>query len=282
MGMHQSPQNKYRLLFEKANEAIIILKEDKINEINESARKLFKCPEESLIGKPLNFLIPISKEALEEALKSEAKTLEIECKRFNGTPIELEISLSKARLGKEEFIFAFIRDITKKKKEVKRLIFLSIKDPLTGIYNRRYFEKRLKEEIKRANRTGRTFSLIMFDLDDFKKINDIHGHEIGDITLRKVSRIISERIRETDIFCRWGGEEFLILLPDTDLNGAVKLAEELKERINQIEIPGGKKLTASFGVTSYEPGDTLKTLRTRADTLLYKSKSSGKNRISFK
>lgn len=280
--MNRNSEDKYRLLFEKASDAIIILEEGRVSELNESAKKLFACSQEEVIGKPITSLIPVSREDLEEILRGEAKRLEIECRRANGTPLEVEISLSKAKIGGKDLLFAFIRDITERKREIKKLLFISIVDPLTGAYNRRYFRKRLEEEIERAKRTEGTFSLIMFDLDNFKEINDKYGHEVGDITIRKVSRVVRERIRKTDIFARWGGEEFFILLPNTDLNGAVKLAEELRDRINQIEIPGGERVTASFGVTSYRPGDTAKDLRTRADSLLYKSKASGKNRISFK
>lgn len=279
--MSKEVLEKYKLLFEKAKDAIIILEGDKISEVNESAKRLFSCSEQELIGKPLSSLILTSPEKLEETLKEETKALEIQCLRGNGTPIEVEIALSKANLEDKSYTFAFIRDITKKKKEFKRLFFISIIDPLTGAYNRRYFKGRLEEEIERAKRTGRTFSLIMFDLDKFKEINDTYGHEVGDLTLKKVSRTVKERIRKTDIFARWGGEEFFILLPETDLNGAIKLAEDLRNKISQIEIPGGERLTASFGVTSYRPGDTARDLRVRVDNLLYKSKASGKNCISF-
>lgn len=279
--MGKEPLERYKLLFEKARDAIIILEGDKISELNESARKLLSCSEQELIGKPFNSLILISPESLTEALKDGSKTLEIQCLRGNGTPIEVEVALSKANLEGKDYTFAFIRDITKRKREFKRLFIISIIDPLTGAYNRRYFKGRLEEEVERAKRTGRTFSLIMFDLDRFKEINDTYGHEVGDLTLKKVARAVKERIRKTDIFARWGGEEFFILLPETDLNGATKLAEDLRARISQIEIPGGERVSASFGVTSYRPGDNARSIRIRADTLLYKSKAAGKNCISF-
>ncbi|MCS7234091.1 MAG: sensor domain-containing diguanylate cyclase [Synergistetes bacterium] len=279
--MSKEPLEKYKLLFDSAKDAIIILEEYKIKELNESAKRLFAHSEDELIGKPLNSLIPIPQEVLEEILKGKERVLEAEYSKKNGTLIEIEINLSKATFEGKDYIFAFIKDVTKRKRELKRLFFISIIDPLTGAYNRRYFKQRLEEEVERAKRTGRSFSLIMFDLDRFKEINDTYGHEVGDLTLKKVGRAVKERIRKTDIFARWGGEEFFILLPETDLTGAIKLAEDLRERISQIEIPHGEKVTASFGVTSYHPGDSPKDLRTRADSLLYKSKASGKNCISF-
>ncbi len=272
--------NKYKALIEVSGDGIIILEGESISDINKSALDLFKCSKEDVLGKPIEELIPEIKRRIEKALNGEPQTFELECQRRNGSSFIGEISLSGVKTKNGFSLIIIVRDVTNRKKELKRLFFISTVDPLTGAYNRRYFKGRMEEEIERAKRTGRPFSLIMFDIDKFKDINDNYGHEVGDLTLKKVARTVKDRIRKSDIFCRWGGEEFLILLPETTLDGAVKLAEDLRERISQIEIPGGERITASFGVTEYRPGDTPRDIRIRVDSLLYRSKASGRNRIT--
>lgn len=269
----------YEILFENVKDGIIIIEGDNIEDINKGALEIFKCSKEYAKGKRIDELIPNIKEKIEKALQGEAQVFEIECSRGNGTPFTAEVSLSGIKANGKPLLFAVVRDISSHKMELRRLFLISITDPLTGAYNRRYFKKRLEEEMLRAKRTGRTFSLIMFDVDRFKGINDRYGHGVGDITLKKISRTVKGRIRRTDVFARWGGEEFLILLPETDLRGAITLAEDLRRVINEIEIPAGERVSASFGVTEYRPEDTPQTLKERADKLLYKAKASGGNII---
>ena len=126
-------------------------------------------------------------------------------------------------------------------------------------------------------------SLILFDLDDFKKINDTYGHNIGDKVLKEVAKAVKEKLRKSDIFARWGGEEFVIILPHTDLSGAKVVAEKLRAAVESLNIPElkGKKVTASFGVTLLREGETLENGIFRADVALYKAKKLGKNRVEI-
>jgi diguanylate cyclase (GGDEF)-like protein len=158
---------------------------------------------------------------------------------------------------------------------------LALTDSLTNAYNRRYFTQMLEREIEYAKRTGLTFSIIMVDLDHFKNVNDRFGHAAGDLVLKSLVNMIKQRIRKTDCIARWGGEEFLILLPNTPVDKGAYLAEELRKRLSRMIIPKVGHVTASFGVTAYCEGDTIDTLVMRADSMMYKAKSFGRNCVRF-
>ncbi len=175
----------------------------------------------------------------------------------------------------------YLIDVTKYKQLQDKLIELSMKDPLTGLYNRRFFVKKFEEERERSKRFFKTFSIIMLDIDDFKKINDTYGHNVGDEVLINIANTIMKRIRKTDIAARWGGEEFVILLPETSLKDAVFLAEDIRASIEKIKVSEVKKISASFGVAQYMDGDTLYKLINRADEQLYKAKKHGKNQVCY-
>jgi diguanylate cyclase (GGDEF)-like protein len=175
----------------------------------------------------------------------------------------------------------YANDVTRYKKMEEELRCLSVTDCLTNSYNRRYFTKKLEEETERARRTGSKFSLIMLDIDRFKSINDRFGHNAGDSVLKSMAELIKNRIRKIDTLARWGGEEFVILLPDTTVKNAVRLAEELRESISRMDIPGVGRVTASFGVAGYCPGDTIDTLIQRADNYMYEAKAAGRDSVRY-
>lgn len=156
---------------------------------------------------------------------------------------------------------------------------LSITDKLTGLYNRFKIESVFTEEINRYKRYNEVFSVIIADIDNFKSINDTHGHDIGDITLVDLAKILKLKSRATDIVGRWGGEEFLLVLPQTDIDDAVILAENLRREIESFDFYKIKHCTASFGVSSFTDNDSIQSLVKRADTALYDAKKSGKNKV---
>jgi diguanylate cyclase (GGDEF)-like protein/PAS domain S-box-containing protein len=172
-----------------------------------------------------------------------------------------------------------IDDITKKKHLEEELRYLSVTDYLTNSYNRRFFSRKLEEEIERARRTGSGFSLVMLDIDRFKSINDRFGHNAGDLVLKTIAEEINDRIRKIDCLARWGGEEFVIMLPGTPVDKAAILVEELRESISKMNITGVDRVTASFGVAGYCSEDTADTLIQKADNLMYEAKASGRNCI---
>ena len=171
-----------------------------------------------------------------------------------------------------------LQDITERKRLEQELRHLAMTDPLTGVFNRRHLMQTLESETQRARRHGRPLTLIMFDLDHFKEINDTCGHDQGDAVLVAVTAQISERLRASDILARWGGEEFMILLPETTAAAAAILAEGLRARLH--ETPGVSPVTASFGVAQYHPGETLDQWLKRVDDLVFQAKHAGRDRIA--
>jgi diguanylate cyclase (GGDEF)-like protein len=172
------------------------------------------------------------------------------------------------------------------KKANERLRDMAFKDGLTDLYNHRYFQDLMDGELSRAIRYKRPFSLIMLDLDHFKKINDNYGHPVGDLVLKEVSKTIKITVRDSDIAARYGGEEFAIVLPETELKGAAITAERLRKAVEQLEIEtNGCRIdvTVSVGVTCYHPSiDTIEKseILSEADNALYNSKNKGRNMIS--
>jgi diguanylate cyclase len=179
-------------------------------------------------------------------------------------------------------IFLIIQDVTELASYEQKLVEMNIKDGLTGIYNRRFLQTRLNEEYQRHKRYGMKLSLIMFDIDFFKKVNDCHGHPCGDAVLQSVTAAIAAIIRETDCLARYGGEEFCCLLPQTDLAAASILAERFRQHIEKLLTPcreNNIKVTISLGVSELEAGDFAEALLKRADEALYQAKNSGRNRV---
>lgn len=154
-------------------------------------------------------------------------------------------------------------------------------DGLTGCYNRRQFELQLERDLHLATRMRQPLSLIMLDLDNFKQINDQAGHEAGDLALRKLAENLRADLRTVDTAARFGGDEFVIILPQLDTDGALRVAELLRQRIEEIYVPGFGQVTSSFGVATFPShASTRDTLVVAADRALYISKNSGRNRVS--
>jgi diguanylate cyclase (GGDEF)-like protein len=154
-------------------------------------------------------------------------------------------------------------------------------DPLTGLINRRRFIEFLDQEIARYQRHSEPLALVMFDIDDFKRVNDMYGHDTGDLVLREIAQLVSSEIRRTDILARWGGEEFMILLPNTTGEAATWFAEKLRAGIESHEFPQVGRATASFGVASLDEKETDgKTLIKHADQAMYTAKQEGRNRVA--
>ena len=163
-----------------------------------------------------------------------------------------------------------------KEELIKKLELEASTDQLTKAINRRRAFNILIQEIERSSRHDNRLSLIYLDIDDFKAINDNYGHEEGDKALVSLTNIIQSMIRVSDTFARWGGEEFIVILPETDLHGATKMAEKFRETIALHE-----KFTASFGVSEYKKGQTIDDFIMHADKNMYKAKMSGKDRVIY-
>jgi two-component system cell cycle response regulator len=184
--------------------------------------------------------------------------------------------------GQPTRVCGIVMDISERKRLEEQLRQLAVTDPLTGAFNRRYLLQVLETEINRARRHTRPLALIMFDLDHFKRINDRFGHDRGDAVLKDVAARVRERLRHSDFFVRWGGEEFLILAPETTLTQALALAETLRAGLHQSPIADIGPVTASFGVAEYRQGETLDQWLKRVDERVYQVKREGRDHISHR
>ena len=184
--------------------------------------------------------------------------------------------LTALNLSLEQLVEKRTEELKKAYKEMKEI---AIKDSLTKIYNRYFFNDALENEIHRANRYNSNFSLCMFDLDHFKRVNDSYGHDAGDKVLKDTARIIKKHLRESDIFARVGGEEFMILFPKTTLDDSSRIARRILNSIqkHQFETVGG--VTLSIGLVAYRPEEGKEELLKRVDNALYEAKESGRDRV---
>lgn len=184
------------------------------------------------------------------------------------------VSLISAQDGHYSAIFS---DITKEKVYQKELEYTNITDSLTKIRNRYYYNEQIKKEASNANRYEYPLSLVIFDVDYFKKINDGYGHDVGDKVLVEYTKLINASLRKGDIFCRIGGEEFALILPHTNKEDAYKMAEKLRVIVEEHKkvVP----ITMSFGVVEYDKENDFEITFKRADEALYEAKNSGRNRV---
>ena len=183
---------------------------------------------------------------------------------------------------RQEEVCVRVRTHLKLRNLMKRLEYLARTDQLTGLSNRRDILTKIEQEIFRYQRNKRTFILIMCDIDHFKTINDTYGHDTGDCILINVAQALKEAVRNYDTVGRWGGEEFLIVLPETELADGIQVAEKLRLNVESKEFYYNEKklkITISFGVSIYEDGMTIDTCIKRADERLYIAKETGRNKI---
>lgn len=280
-------------IMNNASDAIVLFdSEGRIFFWNPAAERLFGySKEESLDRNFFELLVPaedesgwlhaIKGELAQEAVRSLPSGWTVEFKALcrDGSTVDIEVALSTFEVGSTRYNVGIARDISKRKQFEKELVKLSITDPLTGVYNRRHFERRIRDEIKKARLEGRDLSLVILDLDHFKSINDRFGHDKGDQVLKATTDLIQEHLQGKGTLARWGGEEFVILLPGLSAGDAADLAETLREGINNMRFDGDAEITASFGVAGLAPGDTFDALVKKADNMLYEAKANGRNRV---
>ncbi len=195
-------------------------------------------------------------------------------------PVEVYASPLEREMGTVFGGVVVFRDISRQKHLEEELRHAAFHDRLTGLHNRRFFDNLLARELKRAGRRGVALSLLMLDIDHFKALNDRYGHLVGDDILKHLARVLESRLRGSDVLARWGGEEFIALLPETDLGGAVALAEAVRARVAEADFPGAGRVTVSIGVATHRPREAAKDLVHRADAALYAAKEGGRNRVA--
>ena len=179
----------------------------------------------------------------------------------------------------KRLMLCVVHDITEQKRLKAELEQAALKDPLTGLWNRRHLLLQLERAIQDKRRFGNDFSLILIDADNFKQINDQHGHFTGDEVLVWLARTLESRVRAQDTVCRWGGEEFVILLPQTSHDNAMRLAEALRHTVAANRHEKLPAITISLGVAIHQDNETVESLIMRVDNALYQAKHLGRNRV---
>ena len=295
---------KFRSISASAHDAFIMMDgQGAISYWNPAAERVFGYSAEEVIGLDLHKLLApegdykIFKKkfkTFKETGKGKGigRTLEFTALRKDRTEFPIELSLSAIRMQDEWHSFGIVRDISKRKRaeeqlreSEKKYKELSITDDLTKLYNSRHFYERLKLEMERTTRYRHPLSLLMVDIDDFKKFNDTHGHLAGDEVLAQTGEAIKGALRDSDSGYRYGGEEFVVILPETSASGAVQVAERIRKELAAMPIPlaDGEthNITASIGVSELREREKSSEFIRRADINLYAAKAAGKNRVIF-
>lgn len=295
-------EERYRAITETVVDAIISIDEEgHIIICNPATKKIFGY-EDEIIGSNITTLMP---ERFRNAHQSGmnrylntgipriiGRTVEVVGMKKDGIEFPIELSLSTWRTDERCYFTGIIRDITERKQmehilieDNKKLEELSIRDSLTNVYNRRYAYQVLESEFNRSKRYKTPLSCLLIDADHFKKINDQYGHPFGDKVLVNFASLLQKMARTTDIVSRFGGEEFLVILPDIDMKGAAGFAERLRETISKQKIECKEEnicvvLTISIGACSFtENTANITELLHQADIALYEAKRLGRNRV---
>ncbi|UZE96262.1 sensor domain-containing diguanylate cyclase [Alkalimarinus alittae] len=296
----------YRRLFNEAEVAIIIVdREGNFNDCNKAYYSLMGYIDKPVMGQfhpsdisPLEQ--PDGSNSTEKARRMIQQVLEQgKCsfewthKKLDGCEFVSYVTLDVISFNNEDMIRASIHDISEQRRldrlvkartkelEIKNraLEHLAKTDWLTGLYNRIYLDETLQQEQHRFERYLNTFGVILIDLDYFKQINDTYGHQVGDQVLIEVSKLLKQHCRNVDTVARWGGEEFLIITPETNLEGLKVIAENLRENIESYSFPQAVTVTASLGISIFRKGDSVERLISRVDKALYKAKDKGRNTV---
>lgn len=254
-------------------------KAGRIYRVNKKFEEVTGYKASELEGKNLQQLVhELDKEttinAISSSIKKKTKSYTSRLQQKKGNYIYIDWNI---RAGNETYIYSSGRDVTEKYMIEERLKKMAVRDELTGAFNRHYFEMVIQSEMEKSDQADIPISLIILDLDHFKNVNDTFGHPIGDDVLKMTAKVTVETIREQDVLVRLGGEEFIILMPNTSLKGATKVAEKIRIAMEEVSHPKVGRQTASFGVATKLRGESFQNWYRRVDKALYKAKQSGRN-----
>jgi len=279
----------HRAFFEE-NKAVMLLHDpldSSIQFVNPAACNYYGYSEDELTNMTTYDLNCMTDEEIFEELKQSTSERRPYFKHIHtlkdGSQRNVEVFTGPVSLGRRQLHYSIIHDVTEKRRLESKLERMATRDQLTGAYNRHAFFSRAKEEIARSVRFKHPMAVLMCDLDHFKKVNDNHGHAAGDEVLRTFALRCRAGLRQSDIFARIGGEEFAILLVETNEERALEVAERIRITASDTPIPtekGDIVITASIGVTSLIADDTVTSILKRADTGLYKAKETGRNKVT--
>ncbi len=276
----RNEQDKLATIILSAREGIVVTDSDgKVVLMNPAAELLLGKSMRELVDSGFMSLID-DPSGLKNLLERDPSIKEPETVHFNQRVLSVYAATIRTPQGGVVGSAALIRDITEEKRLEERLRRLSTTDGLTGLFNRRHLDETLTTELERALRYNAPLSIMMFDVDHFKRFNDEHGHDQGDRVLQAIAQSLQEHVRKVDVPCRYGGEEFLAILPGTNQAGAIIVSERLRHAIEQMEVDG-LNVTISIGVASVPELDVRSsaTLVEAADSALYRAKRAGRNQV---
>lgn len=291
----QKSENKYRTIFENVQDIFYQTDVDgNITDISPSITRYTGYSREELIGKPAAsfYLNADDRGKMLEIMQKTGEVVDyevvIKAKDDHQVHASLHAHLLYDEEGHPAGVEGVMRDITERKQAAAQLKQLNetlsrqaTTDPLTGIANRLKFNEALNAEIRRATRFNLSLSLIMFDIDDFKKINDSYGHHVGDNILRELTALVVQHVRIHDLFARWGGEEFMIMATNTSIDNARHYAEKLLRIIENHDFPIVRQVTCSIGVAQLGINENDIRFTQKVDNALYRAKAQGRNRVEI-
>ncbi len=284
----QARQNALRFerLLNVSSAGIAVLKDGRLSDANRQLEALTGCSREQLLGQTFEELFPKrSKSMLAMLLHNADGTLvDVDVKRGDGSSFPGEVRVVPLDEDGPGDVVVELRDIAHRRAMEEELKRLATVDLLTGALNRRSFNSLFERCMKRAARYESALCLAVLDLDHFKIVNDVQGHQAGDDALCQFSQMCLREARSTDVFARFGGEEFVLLLPDTEIEGARIILQRLLDGASRLSMWGARgafSFQVSAGVAQFRQGDTLDTLMQRADRALYMAKDKGRNRVEL-
>jgi diguanylate cyclase (GGDEF)-like protein/PAS domain S-box-containing protein len=278
-------ESTLRTLLDAAPDPLVVtsLEEGTLRYCNEPAAALFELRMGTALGRraPDFYVDPADRQLFVERLRRERRVtgFTAQLRTSSGRPFWALMNGKIFELDGEPVVMVGFAELTAQKELEERLRKLATTDELTGAFNRRHFFELAQGELERAERYGRVTSLAMLDVDHFKRINDERGHAAGDTALRNLVAVLHEVVRSVDVIARLGGEEFVLLFPETSLAAAAATAERVRRTVAERCAAGGRPLTISIGVAERRPTETLGDLLKRADEGLYRAKAAGRDRV---
>jgi diguanylate cyclase (GGDEF)-like protein/PAS domain S-box-containing protein len=287
----QRNEQNVRALFAAAPVPLVLsrVSDQTVLVANQRAADLFEVPLDQVVGQraPDYYVNPSDRAAIIDRLVRDGHASDalVQLRTRGGTQFWGTLTARAIEFEGEPCFLVGVHDVTVQKELEHRLRELAIRDELTGLFNRRHFLEFAQNELHRAARSEAPLALCMFDADHFKVINDRHGHGVGDRVLAEIARAAQGVMRASDVLARIGGEEFAVLLPETDSASAARVAERIRTSVADliVEADGGRvRPTISVGVAARVCGDTVEALLKRADDALYEAKGAGRNRVSVR
>ena len=267
-------------LFERAPIGIYIIQRGRFVAVNKEFIEYTQYSEQELFTlDPLDIVVEsfrdsVRKNAVEMLKSQRDKPYQYLAKTSGGSNLWVIEAVVPTTIKDKRATLGFFMDIDK-------IAADSFKDALTGLHNRRYFDDCLKKEMQRSGRYGLALSLLLIDVDHFKTYNDTFGHVEGDKVLRRIGTIIQDSIRQTDSGCRYGGEEFAVVMPQSDIEDAFVVADRIRNNVEANTVDLNSGVTVSVGMSQYKPNQMITDFIASSDKALYRAKNNGRNRIEF-